>query len=284
MPEIAHTRIRIGLEKPLTVFHMTDTHITLVDERDSAEKHRLAESRREAFGDTDGKKHLSYLKDMIAFGMENADLIAFTGDLYDFISHANLECAGELLQNGRILFCPGNHEYTEDVFGPWEDNALRMNAYMKAGIREAKLLYSSRVVGGVDFVAMDNVFYRFTPWQLARLKADAAKGFPMVLLMHNPLFDQSLYDIMMERTWRECAFLVGCDEEHILPYTEYCAAQQRPDRATMDMIDYINGETRIKAILAGHVHIDHECVLPDGAIQIVTAGGFMNRARIIDIE
>ena len=38
-------RITAGLEKPLTLLHLSDTHICLADERDNERKNRLAQSR-----------------------------------------------------------------------------------------------------------------------------------------------------------------------------------------------------------------------------------------------
>lgn len=47
---------------------------------------------------------------------------------------------------------------------------------------------SSRVVKGVRFVAIDNSIYHVSEAQLAFWKAEAAKGDPVVLFMHVPLW------------------------------------------------------------------------------------------------
>lgn len=52
-------RITAGLEKPLTLLHLSDTHICLADERDNERKNRLA-----GIGNTDlGAAHFLYAGD-----------------------------------------------------------------------------------------------------------------------------------------------------------------------------------------------------------------------------
>ena len=55
--------------------------------------------------------------------------------------------------------------------------------------------------------------------------------------------------------------------------------QQNPDRATLEMIDYIKSEPAIRAIIAGHVHVNHEEPLDNGVMQICTHGGYKGYAR-----
>ena len=59
--------------------------------------------------------------------------------------------------------------------------------------------------------------------------------------------------------------LVGCDEEHLMPFSEFRAVQQRPTADTLRFIDYVNSEPLIKCLLTGHLHFNHECRLPGGA-------------------
>ena len=44
-----HTRISIGVAKPLRFLHVTDSHLISADERDSERKRELARQRREAY-------------------------------------------------------------------------------------------------------------------------------------------------------------------------------------------------------------------------------------------
>ena len=275
--ELIRSTVRIGLEKPVKLLHVTDSHIALADERDDERKHALANR----LGSPDKEK---YLREHIAYAEKNCDLLVHTGDLMDFVSHANVEMACEVLTNEKIFFIAGNHDYSQYVGEAWEDNAYRMNSYMQMGYGlGVPMFFNSRVVGGVNIVGIDNSYYLFEDWHLWRLKKEVEKGLPVILAFHDPLFEQSLYDDHMKRMPTEPTYLVGCDEEHLLPYNEFRAVQQRPDAPTLRMIEYIKSEPAIKAILTGHLHFNFESNLTDTLPQFVTGGAYDGVAREVTL-
>lgn len=269
--------ITIGLEKPVKLLHVTDTHLTFVDEQDNERKHALAAR----LGDPNKEK---YLAEHIAYAEENCDLLVHTGDLMDFVSHGNVEKAREIVRREKFFFIAGNHDYSQYVGEAWEDDAYRMNSYMQmGGGLGVPMFFSSREIGGLNIVGVDNSYYRFADWQLWRLRREVEKGLPVILAFHDPLFEQSLYDYHLERQPCECTYLVGCDEEHLLRYSEFRAVQQRPDDATLRMIDYIKSEPQIKAILTGHLHFSFESMLTPTLPQFVTGGAYEGIARELTI-
>ncbi len=275
--KLEKSTVRIGLERPVKLLHVTDTHLALADARDDERKHALAERRNSP----DIEK---YLREQVAYAGENCDLLVHTGDLIDFVSHANVEKAREVLKNERIFFIAGNHEYSQYVGEAWEDNAYRMNSYMQMGYGlGVPMFFNARVIGGVNLVGIDNSYYLFEDWHLWRLKKEAEKGLPIVLAFHDPLFEQSLYEYHRQRIPNECTYLVGCDEAHLLPYSEFRAVQQRPDAPTLRMIEYIKNEPLIKAILTGHLHFSFESMLTPTLPQFVTGGGYEGVAREITL-
>ncbi len=269
--------ITIGLEKPVKLLHVTDTHLTFVDEQDNERKHALAAR----LGDPNKEK---YLAEHIAYAEENCDLLVHTGDLMDFVSHGNVEKAREIVRREKFFFIAGNHDYSQYVGEAWEDDAYRMNSYMQmGGGLGVPMFFSSREIGGLNIVGVDNSYYRFADWQLWRLRREVEKGLPVILAFHDPLFEQSLYDYHLERLPNECTYLVGCDEEHLLRYSEFRAVQQRPDDATLRTIDYIKSEPQIKAILTGHLHFSFESMLTPTLPQFVTGGAYEGIARELTI-
>ena len=269
--------VKIGLEKPVKLLHVTDSHLCLADERDNERKHALAER----LGDSNKE---IYLNEQIEYAEKNCDLLVHTGDLMDFVSYANVDRAREIVSNEHIFFIAGNHDYSQYVGEAWEDNAYRMNSYMQMGYGlGVPMFFNSRTVGGVNIVGIDNSYYLFAEWQLYRLKKEAEKGLPIVLSFHDPLFEQSLYDYHFENVPGDCAYLVGCDEEHLLRYSEFRAVQQRPDEPTLRMIEYIKGEPLIKLILTGHLHFNYESNITDSLPQFVTGGGYDGEAREITL-
>ena len=279
--QLVRSTLEIGLEKPIKILHVTDSHVAYVDENDNERKHELAAR----FSSPDREK---YLFEHIAYAKENCDVLVHTGDMFDFVSHANTLKAREILADEHIFFIAGNHEYSQYVGEAWEDKAYRMNSYMEIerdGGFGVPMLWNTRVVGGVNFVAMDNGYQIFEDWQIHHLKKEVAKGLPVILAFHTPLFEQSLYDYHYSRnTGDSCTYLTGLDEEHLERYSEFRAYQHRPDEPTLRMIEYIKSEPMIKAILAGHVHFNYESNLTPTLPQFITGGGYDGWAREIKIK
>ncbi len=264
--DINKVSIEIGLEKPVKLLHITDTHLSYADERDDERKRKLAIDRQKTFNDANDRI-LSELVQMIEYGNQNCDMIVHTGDLIDFISAENLEKARWAMDKAdNLLFIAGNHEFSRYVGEAWEDIAYKMTNYQYVHhFLKTDLLFSSREVGGVNVVGVDNGYYHFEKWQLWRLKREVEKGLPIVLMMHNPL--------CMPVEGEKLMGVVGCDEEYLLDYPEYRAVQQRPTQETLEFIDYINEEPLIKCVLSGHLHKHYEGTLESGKRQIITGLG-----------
>ncbi|MBR5409587.1 MAG: metallophosphoesterase [Clostridia bacterium] len=277
--KLIKSTLNIGLEKPVKILHVTDSHLGFVDEYDNPRKHELANR----LFSPDKEK---YLYEHIAYAKENCDVLVHTGDLFDFVSHANTVKAREILSDDHIFFIAGNHEYSQYVGEAWEDNAYRMNSYMeidRMGGFGVPMLWNTKTVGGVNIVGIDNSYYLFEDWHLERLKKEVEKGLPVILAFHDPLFEQSLYDYHYQHMPHDCTYLVGCDEDHLNRYSEFRAVQQRPDVPTLRFIDYVKHEPAIRAILTGHVHFSYESNLTPTLTQFVTGGGYEGVAREITI-
>ena len=123
-----------------------------------------------------------------------------TGDFIDFVSQANLERAKKFIDGNDVLFIAGNHEFSLYVGEAFEDEAYRnlsleyVQKFFKEDIR-----FNARQIGGVNFVGIDNGYYRFDAQQLTKLEEQVALGLPIILYMHNPLFEKSLFEEEMER-------------------------------------------------------------------------------------
>ena len=84
--KLEKTTIKIGIEKPFKLLHITDTHLCMADERDDLRKQELAINRAKAFEvDTPGCC-MEYFKQSCAFAREQGALLVHTGDLFDFVS------------------------------------------------------------------------------------------------------------------------------------------------------------------------------------------------------
>ena len=52
------------------------------------------------------------------------------------------------------------------------------------------LEFASKIVNGINFVALDNSYYNFDKEQFCFLREQVAKGLPIILLLHNPLYEK----------------------------------------------------------------------------------------------
>lgn len=283
---VIKTQLHIGVEKPFTVIHMSDTHLTLADLRDGERKVTLAEKRERIF---------PHAEEMISLAEELAGQyhapILHTGDLIDFVSLANLERAREFVDAHDVFMAAGNHEFSQYVGEAWEDAAYRNQSLAKVQACFANdIRMSSRVIGGVNFVALDDGYYLFEEEQLAFLQAEAEKGLPMVLMMHNPLYEKEFFEQISYR--REeiglkptatppCAYLTGVPAELIGHYDDHRRRQQTPDEVTLRTLEFIRSCPLIRAVLAGHVHYSHVAKLTEDAPQIITA---VTDVRLIEVD
>ena len=273
--KIINTRLDIGAREPFSLLHISDTHLTRADMRDGERKVALAAERSPHF-----KEAEAILGAASKYAKENALTILHSGDLIDFVSVANLELARKFNDENDCFAAAGNHEFSLYVGEAREDAEYRnqslaaVSAAFKNNIRTA-----SRVISGVNFVALDNGYYRFDREELDFLKKEVARGLPIVLLMHTPLYEPELYDIMMKNS--PCAYLLGVPDELTAVYPEGRAEQQIPDELTRSAVEYIENQPSIKAIIAGHLHFSHESTVAGRIPQIITSG---TTIRIIEFN
>lgn len=262
---IISARLDIGVEKPFKVIHISDTHLTLADMRDGERKVELSKARSKFF-----KQAEEVLAQTEELHRELGLPVIHTGDLIDFVSAANLERAKAFVKATDCFVSAGNHEFSLYVGEAREDAAYREQSL--ATVQAAfgnDIRASSRVIGGVNFVALDDGYYKFEQSQFDFLKAEVAKGLPVVLVMHNPLFEKRLYDDRMANN--VCAYLVGVPEELMRGYPEHRYEQQAADDTTREVMAYIAAEPAIKALITGHVHVNYEGVFADRIPQVVVS-------------
>lgn len=265
----------IGLGHEVNILHASDTHLTCCDERDNERKNLLAQKRSKVFP-TNEKD----FDEMISLSNELKLPLIHTGDLIDFVSEKNLDKAREFSDSCDNFVCAGNHEFSLYVGEAWEDADYRNQSLEKVQKSfNNNIRFDSRIIDGVNFVAIDNSYYLFDEWQLDALKKEAGKGLPIVLMLHDPIFEKGYYDFLMDGT-RPCAYLVAAPEEFMKVYPENRYRQQKADKPTLQTVEYIETSGKISAILAGHMHTDYECTIKGNIPQIVTGIGTVRKITI----
>ena len=274
--KIIENILKVGAKEPFELLHLSDTHLTYADsrEQDNGRKIALAKDRLRYFAHAE-----SDLKEAAAYAKEKGLTIIHTGDLIDFVSAANLDAATRFTAENDVFMAAGNHEFSLYVGEAKEDAAYRnqsLEAVQAAFSNDIR--FASRVMHGVNFVAVDNGYYLFEEVQLAALKKEVEKGLPIVLMMHTPLYTHELYEQRMKDAPGP-AYLMNVPEEKMAHYTPDRYAQQLADAVTREAYDYILSQPLIRAVITGHLHTDAENELPNGAMQLVTDCRTMRRIR-----
>ena len=273
---VIKTTINIGLDKPVKFLHITDTHIALDDpERISGRAAYCFEGKEEG-------KTIELFKQALEYAKENNLPIVHTGDLIDFFSKTTFKVVDELFTKDiDYIYAAGNHDFCHWVGEAKEDYEYKWeNIKVIAPHIKSNLYFDSRVIGGVNFVTMDDSYYMISDAQIEMLKAEAAKGYPILLCMHVPFYgpycQQKVENGIME-------LQVAIPEKFIATYPEERQLQVRPDDATKRAVEYIKNEPMIKALIVGHNHCNIEETLDTGLLQIATGGTFDGHIREITV-
>lgn len=266
--KLMRTTIEIGLEKPFKILHMTDTHFHYDDEGND-------HWRKRDFNHDHEGCCVEYFKNAVDYAVENNLLVLHTGDLWDFMSEGNFRAAKEALSQIDCIYALGNHELYYDVDENY--NVKIAKTEQVACYLPNDLHFYSRVVNGVNFVTLDNSCYQITEDQLELLKAEAAKGLPIILGVHVPLYVPSLADYMMGIY--KSAAVMAPPEELLARYSDHNRNLQAASEITRQAAEYICTEPTIKAVIAGHTHCNHEGEIAPGKPQFVTHGTYHGYAR-----
>ncbi len=274
------TTLNVVAEKPFTVLHLSDTHITCVDDRDDERKKVLASVRKKIVEFAEADEMLRVAENL---SQKEGIPILHTGDLIDFVSYANLDFAEDYAKRNDFFMAAGNHEFSLYVGEAWEEAAYRNQSL--ARVQKAfrnDIRFSSKVINGVNFVAIDNSYNAFENEQLEKLKIEREKGLPIVLLMHTPLYDESMYYFQRQKNKNEPVHQMNVPLEKMDYYSPDRLRQQTADEITKKAYEYImENMSVIKAILCGHVHIDYDGNAGGKIPQIVTGCSTIRRIKLI---
>ena len=279
--------IPVGASKPFGAIQVSDTHIVRVDARDNERKMKLAAGR----GFAPWGEH--YLDEAIVLAKARGDLLLHTGDLIDFVSAANLDFAAVHFAAGDWFVSSGNHEFSRYVGEAKEDEEYKRGSY--ARVQDAypnDLTFSSRIVNGVNFVAIDDVYYNVTEAQHALFVKEVEKGLPIVLLCHVPFYGPKLYEYVMKATGGKCAYVTGaplsCTSAYEAGKTyppgqewRHRGVQQKTDRPTADFLAWLKEQKLLKAVLCGHLHHSFHERFSATAMQHVCSATFKGDATAI---
>lgn len=277
--KVTQTTLELGLPSPVRLMHVTDAHVCRAYADEGDKLVRLAKQRGDDFG---GEAQVeALLESAIRRGAEQNIPFVFTGDLYDFISRGSLDYLQTLLDPLDYLCTAGNHDFCTAPGADVEDHPFKLRQLPRIAPRfRSNLLFDHKIVGGVNLVAMDNSYHQFFAGQLDLLKAEAARGLPILLFLHVPLFEAGLAESVLARG-SDAAYVTAAPDEVRARYAPHRAEYQKATEVTMRCVEYIESAPEIRAVFAGHTHYNYESALPGGTMQYVTGGTYRGEAREI---
>ena len=289
LKSIRRITIAVGATKPFKALHLSDTHLTRVDSRDNERKHALAASRQRVFP---WAEH--YFDAAMRYARDKNLMLLHTGDLQDFVSEANIDFIREQLGVGDWYVSAGNHEYSQYVGEAKEDAAYRMQSYAK--VQSAfpnDLTVASRIINGVNFVAIDDGYYNVTAEQHEAVKREVEKGLPIVLMCHVPLYTPKHCEIILKGNGGLAGYMTGAplsitetyQQDPSRPASEQWrnrSVQQRAEQSTLDFISWLKEQPLLKAILCGHCHDFFEERFSPTAMQYTVEAGYKGGAYEIE--
>lgn len=265
--------------------HITDSHISLADECDSERLKRLAAARRANCFETgreDGVTVRLYEK-AIDYARKNELFVVCTGDLIDFMSHANFVYLDHAFDGVDYVYALGNHDICAYVGGDKEDEAYKWNNMkLTAPHIRSNLYFDSKLYGGVNFVTLDNSYYRISGRADQNAPSGSRQRLSVVLCVHTPFYTPAFAEDRLAAE-KDCTYLMAPPEELLARYAPERRVQQAADQATLEAVEYILNEPLIKAVFAGHMHYDFEEPLANGVMQFTTDGSYRGTVRDVTL-
>ena len=270
---IGYHHIDAGAEKPFTILHISDTHLTAAYPHEEERVRAFMERRSKTFG---GRQEEA-LRDSLDWAKQHVDYVIHTGDLIDALSEANLDLAHKYYGIGgkAMTGALGNHEFFCGQPKKEENEAGKqaVRARLAAAYPFDNAL-SSTIVRGVNFVTLDNVYGTVTAAQAARFEAETKKGLPIILCMHCP-FATPHITRCANRFWRRKNLKGILDVTHWKPHYR--------DPVTKEFVAYLKAQRLLKGILAGHLHIDVQDRFSPTATEFLVGGNFLFHGQEITI-
>ena len=278
--DILKTELNIGLAQHVRILQVSDSHLSACCEEDSEKakaksKKKTAAFRKEAGGVTQEERFAKALE--LA---EDCDALVMTGDIADSPSPANLHVLAGMLEGRRYLYTFGNHDYYtyDSDSGKAEDRERFLDEFLR--FLPCDPTMNAMETGGVNLITLDDSLAQFSELQLEFLKSEIAKGLPILLFLHLPIYSPTFVPQAYE--WWDSSMCVGTPQEVLDEHGE-TDPKMPAQPATLAVLELIRTEPLIKAVFASHLHFKDEAEVL-GKPQFVNEPCYMGSVREIVVK
>ena len=282
--KLTKVEIKVGQKKPLKFLHVSDSHVITWDKR-SPKQEAIYKNRIKFFSLSRKRWNMT-----LAYAKENNLPILNTGDVFDFTTPASIEfLKNEVLPNS-CVYAVGNHEFSRYCGSEpeLEHDAETVNAMQSAISYD--IGFSSHVIEGVNFLAIDNVTYQFTQAQLEKLEAEIKKGLPIIAMFHIPIYSEKFFTLNFEknaknkRLPRKVVSMIGVPDDKLAMCDKRLMKKRKPTAVSKKVVEILSTNPLVKGIICGHIHTNIVDTLPNGAVITSSEGGYRAWAQEITIS
>ena len=278
--DILKTTLHIGLEQPIRILQISDCHLSYCSEEDSEAAKTKSKNKTAAFlRESSGIPQETYLQQALDLA-EDYNALVLTGDIADSPSKANLQLLAGMLEGRRYLYTFGNHDYYsyDSNCGSAKDRERYLDEFLR--FLPCDPMMDALQIGGINLVALDDSLAQFSDIQLAFLKAELAKGLPILLFLHLPIYSPVFVEKAYE--WWDSAMAVGTPAEVLALHGEN-DPKMPPTETTRQLLELIREEPLIRAIFASHLHFENEAIA-FGKPQYVNKPCYLGSVREIEVR
>ncbi len=269
----AETEITIpGLKKEYTFLHITDTHMTVCGDDDNREVRAAANERSNAFKNDDGIMSSERFPNFFLYANKiKADMVLLTGDIADFPTKDNIKILSDSINNSKVntMYVLGNHDWSFS----WDYHSeTTKSTYIPLykDLCNEDPSFQVKKFDDLQIIAVDNSTNQVTLEQYEKTKQQLENGLPTILMMHVPIYIDSLSPDTT-KVWGS-PILMG-------------PGGISPSDSTKQFYDLITDEdNNVQLIVTGHLHFDHIDEFLPGRKQIVTKVGNGGYCRIIKVK
>lgn len=282
--EVARIGIE-GLERPLWLLHLTDSHMAEGDERDpeavdDVERFRARFQERTP----GGVSTVDLFRQTLAeAGNRGVDAAVLTGDIVHFPAWAGLDIVRDGLRDLGVpsLFTSGNHDW-HFPFTEWCESTRAAQYPRFRELAGEDPSCGSVQVGGVRLISLDDSTYQLSLAQVEFLRTELARGEPSLLFVHIPFVVDTLLPPVIDK-WGS-PIVVGATEGWTQEARERWKVGEIAEgtQACLDLLRSPVAEN-LAGIFCGHVHFAHDDEIRPGCRQYVGAPGFEAGRRWIEL-
>lgn len=275
-----------GIDKPIKVMQITDTHVSCDNHRDkpfdqysTRMRNAFDEVRHYKSGDTvhPSMCFADLMDEAVASGV---DMIVLTGDIINYPAQSSVDfILGQLQRSGKpFIYTSGNHDWHYEGMPGSADSQREKwtNSTLKPLYQGQNAAYSSTVAGGINFVAIDNSTYQVSAEQLAFFEGQKKLRMPIVLLMHIPLYVEGGDYGCGNPAWG-----YDSDREYEIERRERWPKSGNSASTTKFLKEVTSTEGIV--LLTGHTHNNRVDIEGD-MVQYVSDGNYNGSSRIVEFR